>query len=238
MSTYIEQEGQDVVLIPMSPTRMDAQEADDFYSTLEALATYANGLLHVVREQPLRLRGDSRAELDETSRVLERLWINRWIVRRFVEKNPAGLPGRCLEMALPWEHAFRDVFVVADACPWHVLLVNDDRAIAYGEGVGQANALVREVPSRVLLTLLPYKKGIVTDTRMMRLADEDDAIDLAEFVPKANALIQRGVLASAEELIEYSDSRAWNNYVLEPWQEKIDACLGLPHVTGRPLAAR
>lgn len=236
MSTYIEQEGRDVVLIPMSPTRMDAREANDFYTTLEALATYANGLLHVVPEQPLRLRGESRAELDETSRVLERLWINRWIVRRFVEKNPAGLPERCLEMALPWEHAFRDVFVVVDACSWHVLLVNDERAIAYGEGVGDADLLVREVPSRVLLTLLPYKNGIVTDTRMMHLMDDEETIELADIVPKANALIKRGILASAEELIDYSDSRVWNNHVPEPWQEKIDAYLGLPHAVGRPAA--
>ena len=87
------------------------EQADRFYTLINALLGYANERFEVVRELPLPivdLESQSKAAL-----VAETLWDSVGIIDDFVRENPFDLPKRFLDTALAWKDALTGSFVFA-----------------------------------------------------------------------------------------------------------------------------
>ena len=85
------------------------EQADRFYTLINALLGYANERFEVVRELPLPivdLESQSKAAL-----VAETLWDSVGIIDDFVRENPFDLPKRFLDTALAWKDALTGSFV-------------------------------------------------------------------------------------------------------------------------------
>ena len=145
-------------------SHMDEKDARLFYSTMNALLVYANERLHVIRPERLHERPNAPLMLyTHGGQVAEELWKNRRIVEDFVSDNPAGLSDEQLECASQWRHALRDMFTAVDANADRAIFMNRDRLFAVGASQDPADSHVHHIPSLMLLTLLPFKGGIVTD---------------------------------------------------------------------------
>lgn len=171
-------------------SHMDEADARLFYSTMNALLVYANERLHVVAPESLRERPENPVMLYENGgQVSEELWKHRALVDDFVRDNPLGLSERQLSVARPWRHALRDMFTVVDADEDRAIYMNDERLFVVGASQDPADAHVHHIPSLMLLTLLPFKGGIVTDGKTLHLSPEP--------VPWALPLIARQVAEAA-----------------------------------------
>lgn len=115
--------------------------------------------------------------------VSEELWRHRWIIDDFANTNPLGVARDHLEVARPWRHAVHDAFTCIDANEDYALYINDHRAFAVGAMRGNADAHVHDIPSLMLLTLLPFKGGVVTDGKTVHLSRRP--------IPSALGLIAR-----------------------------------------------
>lgn len=152
-------------------SHMDDEDARLFYSTMNALLVYANERLHVVAPERLRERPENPDMLYEHGgQVSDALWRHRWLVDDFVRDNPFGLHERQIEVARPWRHALRDMFTAVDASEDRSIYMNRDRLFVVGAMQDPADAHVHHIPSLMLLTLLPFKGGIVTDGKTLHLS--------------------------------------------------------------------
>ncbi len=214
------------------PRRFAPEDAELFHRALSGLLTYANGKLGVVEAQGITLHTRDKAEQADGARVSERLWLNRPLVDDYVRENPLGADEEELQIVSPWRHALRDVFIVVDAHEDYALYMNGDAVFCVNRLATRANRSVRDVPSLALLTLLPYKGVVVTDTKFIRLRQSLDAVQVSEVLETARTLAQSGVISRAEQLMAYAGALTDENRVSEYWQLSVDKKLGLPHVRG------
>lgn len=214
------------------PKQFTPEEAELFYRSLSGLLTYANSKLGVVAAQSITLHTRDAAEQADGARVSERLWLNRSLVDDYVKENPYNACDEQLQTVSPWRHALRDVFIAVEASEGHALYMNGDAVFCVNRLQARANRSVRSVPSLALLTLLPYKGVVVTDTKFIRLRQSMDEVESPEVIETARALAQKGVVSRAEALVAYSSALPDENRVSEYWQLSVDKKLGLPHVRG------
>lgn len=186
-------------------THMSDEDAELFYSTINALLVYANALLGIVDPALLRERPGERCMLFEHGgQVSEELWKRRWLIDDFVRENPFGLGERQLEVARPWRHALRDMFCAIAADDDRAVYMNQDRLFVVGALQDGADAHVHEIPTLVLLTLLPFKGGIVTDGKTLHLSPHPYVWALPELARRAETLAHRSPIVTADELVAYA----------------------------------
>lgn len=211
-----------IVLIPLEGEPIHPDEVALFYRAMDNLLAYANRKLSVVDEEHPSLAGPDRSRGEAGALVSERLWVNRWIVDDYVRTNPMQVSEAELQMVAPWRYAYRGVFVVARAVPEHLLLLDQNRAFC-ARNVGlPADVAVRAIPCLAVLTLLPFKGGIVTDSAYLRLDDDISASDVHELRQAARELTDLGVVASADDLIAYSAKLPDGDLVPEVWRGVIE----------------
>ena len=215
-----------IFTVPYS--HMPDEDAELFYSTYGSLLAYANERLGVVeRGRPLVQCDDKVHRLTPLGgHVSEALWAgHRSLVDDFVERNPYGLASEQLEVVRPWRWAVRDQFVCMGASADYVLLMNDDRAFAMGAMQDDAYDHVHAVPSLLLLTLLPFKRGIVCDGKTIFLCDKcrEDAEEY--FADQLHYLASRKVVSWAWQLEEYSKGLSDENRIPPDYQRQLDEAL-------------
>lgn len=175
----------------------------------------------------------SRARSSTTGgRVSDRLWLDRALVGEYVERNPYEVPEEQLDVAAPWRYALRDVFIIVRAAEDHILAMNRDALFCVERLEAPADRHVRAVPSLTLLTLLPFKGAIVTDSKFIHLEDEMDPSLIGNIRESAHEFAHSGVVSGADALVRYSRELPDANRVPESWQRQLDEVLGLPHVPG------
>ena len=197
----------DILKIQPAYSHMDEKDAELFYSTINALLVYANARLGVVDPALLRERPDNPCMLFESGgQVSDELWKHRWLVEDFVRDNPFHLPDRQLEVARPWRYALRDMFCAIAADSDKAIYMNQDRIFAVGALQDDADAHVHTIPSLMLLTLLPFKGGIVTDGKTLHLSPRPHAWALPKIVSQARSLVGQPPIVTADELTAYASA--------------------------------
>ena len=137
------------------------EQADRFYTLINALLGYANERFEVVRELPLPivdLESQSKAAL-----VAETLWDSVGIIDDFVRENPFDLPKRFLDTALAWKDALTGSFVFMGHEGGRALLMGDEDVFAVAGIQLEPSELLDEWPDVVRATLLPFDDLIVYD---------------------------------------------------------------------------
>ena len=136
------------------------EQADRFYTLINALLGYANERFEVVRELPLPivdLESQSKAAL-----VAETLWDSVGIIDDFVRENPFDLPKRFLDTALAWKDALTGSFVFMGHEGGRALLMGDEDVFAVAGIQLEPSELLDEWPDVVRATLLPFDDLIVS----------------------------------------------------------------------------
>ena len=205
-------------------SHMSDADARLFYSTMNALLVYANERLHVVAPQRLRERPENPDMLYENgAQVAEALWRHRALIEDFVRDNPLGLSRRQLETARPWRGALRDMFTVVDANEDCAIYMNQDRLFVVGAMQDPADAHVHHIPSLMLLTLLPFKGGIVTDGKTLHLSPQPAPWALPLITEQIAGLAAQRLIASSRQLANYTQGIPDDeNRVTERFQRIID----------------
>ena len=221
MSMNIDCGARRIVLIPTEGEPVGPEDVAPFYQAMDNLLLYANEVLRVCDEKHPTLCSEDRAAGEAGALVSERLWLNRWVVDEYVKKNPYQASTVELEIVAPWRHAYRGAFIVVRAAPDHLLLLDQNRAICAGNVGIRADAAVQCIPCVAGLTLLPFKGGIVTDSKFLRLNEDLDAMDVAELRLAARQLTDLGVIASAQELIEYSSCLPEGDRMPALWRKTV-----------------
>ncbi|WP_455140058.1 hypothetical protein [Thermophilibacter sp.] len=212
----------EVTLDRLPYSHMDEADEHLFYDTMEELLTYANQVLHLVDAPRVALHGDDDRALGHGSVVSDALWQRPWIVDDFVRENPLGVSRAHLEVARPWRNAVRDLFTCIGADADAAVYMNAERAFAVGALRGPADQHVHAIPSLVLLTLLPFKGGIVTDSKTLHLADELRPGMGALIERDARRALRRGVVTTSAELIAYAQTHRGVDQISPRFQRIID----------------
>ena len=180
--------------------------------------------LHVVAPQRLRERPENPDMLYENgAQVAEALWRHRALIEDFVRDNPLGLSRRQLETARPWRGALRDMFTVVDANENRAIYMNQDRLFVVGAMQDPADAHVHHIPSLMLLTLLPFKGGIVTDGKTLHLSPQPASWALPLITEQIAGLAAQRLIASSRQLANYTQGIPDDeNRVTERFQRIID----------------
>ena len=207
-----------------SYSHMSDSDAHLFYSTMNALLVYANERLRVVEPGRLRERPENPDMLYECGgEVAEALWRHRALVEDFVASNPLGLSDRQLEAARAWRSALRDMFVVVDANEDRAVYMNRDRLFAVGAMQDPADAHVHHIPSLMLLTLVPFKGGIVTDGKTLHLSPRPATWALPTIAAQVAEACARRPVTTARQLIAYASAIPDDeNRVTESFQRTVD----------------
>lgn len=205
-------------------SHMSDRDARLFYSTMNALLVYTNERLHVVAPERLRERPGAPCMLYENGgQVSEALWRNRSLVDDFVRDNPLDLSPRQLEIARPWRHALRDMFTCVDANADRAIYMNQDRLFVVGASQDPADAHVHHIPSLMLLTLLPFRGGILTDGKTLHLSQEPQPWAVPYIAEQLAELASRRPVATAAQLLAYTRGIPDDeNRVTERFQRDID----------------
>ncbi|MBM6813485.1 hypothetical protein H7U31_00165 [Olsenella uli] len=215
----------DVLLEARAPySHMDEDDSRLFYSTMNALLVYANNRLHVISPKRLRARpGDPCMLYENGGRVSEELWKHRSLVDDFVRENPLGLSERQLEAARPWRHALRDMFTVVDADADRAIYMNQDRLFVVGASQDPADSHVHHIPSLMLLTLVPFKGGIVTSGITLHLSPRPHPWAVPLIARQAAELAVRPLVSTANDLLLYASGVSDDeNRVTPRFQREVD----------------
>ena len=210
------------VCVPYS--HMDDDDATLFYDTINALLVYANNRLGIVDPSELHERSGAPCMLYEHGgQVADALWRNRQLVDDFVRDNPLHLPQGHLDCARPWRWALRDMFTVVDANEDRAIYMNQDRLFVVGAMQDPADAHVHHIPSLMLLTLLPFKGGIVTDGKTLHLSPQPAPWALPLITEQIAGLAAQRLIASSRQLANYTQGIPDDeNRVTERFQRIID----------------
>ncbi|HBO61124.1 MAG TPA: hypothetical protein DD645_00220 [Olsenella sp.] len=197
--------GGDVVTAAVVPySHMDEEDSGLFYDTMNALLVYANRRLRVVREDELRERpGAPHMLYEHGGQVAEALWRHRSLVDDFVLENPAGLDEEHLACARPWRHALRDTFTCVGANADAAAYMNRDAVFVVGAMQDDADAHVHAIPSLMLLTLLPFKGGIVTDGKTLHISQSPASWAVPLMAQRARELAGSRLVSTAGQLLDY-----------------------------------
>ena len=153
----------------------------------------------------------------------EELWKRRWLVDDFVRDNPLRLSERQLAVARPWRHALRDMFTAVDANEDRALYMNEDRLFVVGAAQDPADAHVHHIPSLMLLTLLPFKGGIVTDGKTLHLSPQPAPWAVPLIARQVVEVAGRRPVSSARQLTAYArEIPDDENRLTERFQRMVD----------------
>ena len=205
-------------------SHMDEKDAELFYSTINALLVYANERLRVIEPERLHERPGAPLMLyAHGGQVAEELWKNRQIVDDFVRDRPSGLSDAQLECAAQWRHALRDTFTVVDADADRALFMNRDRLFVVGASQDPADSHVHHIPSLMLLTLLPFKGGIVTDGKTLHLSQRPQPWAVPLICEEVALLAGQRPIATAAQLLAYTrDIPDDENRLTERFQREVE----------------
>lgn len=142
--------------------------ADRFYTTLTALATYANERLDIVVDYPPE-DGDPFGK-EKSEHILRTIWSEPGIVDDFVRENLFSLPRESLEDATHWKSALSGPFLVAGFRNGCAVMVDPPYAFVVSGVSSDLADLIPDVPVLVQTTLLPYQGKIVTDGFLRQLS--------------------------------------------------------------------
>lgn len=215
----------EVALDRVPYSHMDEDDERLFYDTMEELLTYANQVLNLVDAPRVALHGDDERLLGYGSVVSDALWQRPWIVDDFVRENPLGVSRAHLEVARPWRNAVRDLFTCVGANADAAVYMNTDRAFVVGALRGPADQHVHAIPSLMLLTLLPFKGGIVTDSKTLHLADELRPGMRTLIERDARKALRRGAVTTSAELVAYARTHRGTDQISPRFQRMIDEYL-------------
>lgn len=205
-------------------SHMDEKDGELFYTTMNELLLYANRRLGLVDPALLRPCEDEQRLLLNGALVAEALWRRRFLVDDFVRENPGGLGPEALDVARGWRHAVRDCFVCVGANADVAFYMNRDRIFAVGAMQDDADDHVRAIPSIDLLTLLPFKGGVVTDGKTIHLSAEPLPGVRTTIRAQAERLLSQGIISTASELARYGAAIPDGENRVDPgWQRRVDA---------------
>lgn len=207
---------------PIPFSHMSAEDADLFYGTMAELLTYANRVLKIVDVPEVSLHGKDRQQLGYGAVVSDALWQNRHIIDDFVRTNPLDVAPEHLEVARPWRHAVRDAFTCVEATRDWALYENGRRVFAVGAMRGNADSHVHAVPSLMLLTLLPFRGGIVTDGKTFHLAGAPRPWARPLVRRRTRGLVKAGVVSTTNQLIAYDQGHPGESRISGHWRRIID----------------
>lgn len=225
MTIHLSHGGNDVFVNCVPYSHMDEADERLFYDTMAELLTYANQVLGLVDAPRVALHGGDERLLGYGSVVSDALWQNTWIVDDFVRTNPLGVEPEHLEVARPWRHAVRDLFTCISANADAATYMNAERAFVVGAMRGPADEHVHVIPSLMLLTLLPFRGGIVTDSKTLHMADRVRPGTERLLAQDARDALERGAIATSAELIAYEQTHRGSNQISPRFQRMIDEYL-------------
>lgn len=225
MTIHLSHGKNDIFVSYIPYSHMDQADEQLFYNTLAELLTYANQVLGLVDAARVALHGGDKRLLGYGSVVSDALWQNTWIVDDFVRENPLGVNPEHLAAARLWRHAVRDAFICIGADTDGAVYMNADRAFVVGAMRGPADEHIHAVPSLMLLTLLPFKGGIVTDGKTLHLANELRPGMLELVTQDARTALCRGIITTSAELISYEQAHRGTNQISPRFQRMIDEYL-------------
>ena len=182
------------------------EQADRFYTLINALLGYANERFEVVRELPLPivdLESQSKAAL-----VAETLWDSVGIIDDFVRENPFDLPKRFLDTALAWKDALTGSFVFMGHEGGRALLMGDEDVFAVAGIQLEPSELLDEWPDVVRATLLPFDDLIVYDGMLNVLGIEFNSEAAASAQADFKERRAKGLVRTAADFV--ARSRALN----------------------------
>lgn len=188
-------------------SHMSDEDAELFYSSLNTLLVYANERLRVVEPWLLRPRPGLHMLYEHGALVSDALWRNREIIDDFVRENPCRLTEHQLEVVRPWRYAVRDLFVCLAADKDRAVYMNGERLFVMGAAQDDADAHVHGIPSLMLLALLPFKGGIVTDGKTVHIEQRPSLWCVPLVSWHATGLAQHEPIATADQLVAYSRAR-------------------------------
>lgn len=185
-------------------SHMSDDDARLFYTTMNSLLVYANQRMCVVDPRALVEREGAPCMLYEHGgQVADALWRNRGLVDDFVRDNPMRLGDAHLACARPWRRAVRDAFTIVAADADSIVCMNQDHLFVVGAMQDPADAHVSAIPSLDLLTLLPFKGGIVTSGMTIHLSCEPAPWAVPLIAGQARELSRRTVISGADQLEAY-----------------------------------
>lgn len=224
----------DMPLFTVPYSHMDERDEALYYGTLDELLTYANQALGILDEPSVSLHGDDERLLGYGAVVSEELWRHRWVIDDFVGTNPLGVTREHLEVARLWRHAVHDIFTCIDANADYALYMNGRRVFAVGAMRGDADSHVHAIPSLMLLTLLPFRGGIVTDSKTFHLSSEPAPGALPLIARQTSELMGAGVVSTAAQLVAYERAHRGESQISRSCQRAIDAHLAQLRHLGEP----
>ena len=224
MTVRMRNKDKHVALRPLPYSHMDDDDARLFYTTLNALIVYANQRLGVVEPELLREREGAPCMIYHNGgQVADILWRNRWLVDDFVRENPMRLDEVHLRCARPWRHALRDMFTVVSASEDGATYMNRDHLFVVGASQDPADSHVHHIPSLMLLTLLPFRGGIVTSGMTIHLSQTPAPWAVPLIAQQVREFRQRTVIATADELVTYASQIPDDvNLVTPKFQREVD----------------
>lgn len=230
MSRNDEDDGFEPTILALLPyAHMDYEDGCLFYQTMNALLTYANRTLGVTDEREVVIDGGQRERQNVGARVGEMLWRNREVVNDFVDTNPCGLSREHVDTARHWYYAVRDLFTCIYADEDGLLLMNSEAIFAVGAMEQEADALIHSVPCLMIVTLLPFKGGIVTDGKVIHVSDKPKPEAAQCISRQISELIGLGVISTSQELIDYSKGITDEEWLPPDILRQLDEALGITH---------
>lgn len=188
------------------------EEANLFYRSINGLLTYANRTLGIFDDGRIMLDGGDRRLMDQGSVVSEALWDHRELIDAYVRTNPLGVASDQLDVIRPWTYAVHDLFTCVSASREGTFYMNADRIFSVAGVRSRPEEFVHTVPSLMLLTLLPFRGGIVTDGKVIHVSDRVKPQALTLMAEQAKSITGScGILATADDLISYGKERHKKN---------------------------
>lgn len=96
------------------------------------------------------------------------------------------------------------MFTVVDASEDRSIYMNRDRLFVVGAMQDAADAHVHHIPSLMLLTLLPFKGGIVTDGKTLHLSPRPATWAVPMIAEQVAERAERRPVSSAHQLLSYT----------------------------------
>lgn len=205
-------------------SHMSDDDARLFYTTMNSLLVYANQRMGVVDPRALVEREGAPCMLYEHGgQVADALWRNRGLVDDFVRDNPMRLGDAHLACARPWRRAVRDAFTIVAADADSIVCMNQDHLFVVGAMQDPADAHVSAIPSLDLLTLLPFKGGIVTSGMTIHLSPRPAPWAVPMISRQAREFASRTIIATSGQLTAYGRKVPdGENLVTERFQREVD----------------
>lgn len=140
---------------------LNDEQVNRFFDTMDALLYYVNDRFHVVKD--LSLESGTMMDDVKTAMVARELWNNVEIIDEFVDRNPFGLPQKCLDAAAGWKYALPGFYTLVRYQGGRGLLMGDAGVFSVSGVTYELEDEIGPAPAGVELVLLPFDDVIVYD---------------------------------------------------------------------------